>query len=108
MLGTNKRDGIHPDTERDCHYYYQCVGQNKLREAKCAGDNKFSTYTGRCGPASNAPMPCGTYVPGNFATKSTIMYILSRMKYNLFVDFLGHHTIHILSIMMILVVVFYV
>lgn len=36
-----------------------------MREAKCAGDQKFSSYTGRCGPASNAPMPCGTFVPGN-------------------------------------------
>ncbi|CAF1617652.1 unnamed protein product [Adineta ricciae] len=85
----NKRDGIYPDTERDCHYYYQCVEQNKLREAKCAGDNKFSSYTGRCGPVSTVPMPCGRYVPGNFATKS-------------------HQTIHILSIMMILFVIFYV
>jgi len=66
----NKRDGIHPDTERDCHYYYQCIGQNKMREAKCSGDQKFSSYTGRCGPASNAPMPCGSYVPGSSAAKN--------------------------------------
>jgi len=37
----NKRDGIHPDTERDCHFYYQCLGQNKMREAKCSGDQKI-------------------------------------------------------------------
>ncbi|UJR37385.1 hypothetical protein I4U23_030091 [Adineta vaga] len=84
---TNKRDGIHPDTERDCHYYFQCYQQNKLREAKCAGDLKFNSYTGRCGPASNAPMPCGSYVPENFATKmisivsfpSTESRILSKL-----------------------------
>jgi len=61
----NKRDGIHPDTERDCRFYYQCVGQNKMREAKCPGDQKFSSYTGKCGPASSAPIPCGTYIPGS-------------------------------------------
>ncbi|CAF1149816.1 unnamed protein product [Rotaria sordida] len=61
----NKRDGIHPDTERDCHFYYQCVAQNKMREAKCPGDQKFSSYTGKCGPGNNAPMPCGTYIPGS-------------------------------------------
>ncbi|CAF1197373.1 unnamed protein product [Adineta ricciae] len=61
----NKRDGIHPDTERGCHYYYQCASHNKLREAKCPGDEKFSSYTSRCGPASSAPVPCGTYVLGS-------------------------------------------
>jgi hypothetical protein len=66
-IGISKRDGIHPDTERDCHFYYQCVAQNKMREAKCPGDQKFSSYTGRCGPASNAPMPCGSYVSGTAA-----------------------------------------
>ncbi|CAF1245111.1 unnamed protein product [Rotaria sordida] len=66
----NKRDGIHPDTERDCHFYYQCVSQNKMREAKCPSDQKFSSYTGRCGPASNAPMPCGSFVPGSAAIKN--------------------------------------
>ena len=64
-IGVNKRDGIHADTERNCHYYYQCVAQNKMREAKCPGDQKFSSYTSRCGPASGAPMPCGTYVLGS-------------------------------------------
>lgn len=71
QIGINKRDGIHPDTERDCHYYYQCLGQNKMREAKCAGDQKFSTLTGRCGPPGNAPIPCGSFIPGNAATTST-------------------------------------
>lgn len=66
----NKRDGVHPDTERDCHYYYQCTGQNKVREAKCLGDQKFSSFTGRCGPANSAPVPCGTFIPGNTAIKS--------------------------------------
>jgi hypothetical protein len=68
-LGINKRDGIHPDTERDCRVYYQCVSQNKMKEAKCPGDQKFSSYTGRCGPASSAPMPCGSYIPGNAPTQ---------------------------------------
>ncbi|CAF3908763.1 unnamed protein product [Rotaria sp. Silwood2] len=70
----NKRDGIHPDTERDCHFYYQCVSQNKMREAKCPGDQKFSSYTGRCGPAGNAPIPCGTFVPGNTAMKMILNF----------------------------------
>ncbi|CAF4124563.1 unnamed protein product [Rotaria socialis] len=63
----SKRDGIHPDVERDCHYYYQCVSKNKMREAKCPGDQKFSSFTGKCGSASSAPMPCGTYIPGSAA-----------------------------------------
>jgi hypothetical protein len=68
LLGVNKRDGIHPDIERDCQYYYQCVAQKKLREAKCPNDQKFSGYTGKCGLASSAPAPCGTYVLGNAPT----------------------------------------
>jgi hypothetical protein len=74
-IGINKRDGIHPDTERDCHYYYQCIGQTKMREARCSGDQKFSSYTGRCGPAGNAPIPCGTFIPGSTATKSMIFFL---------------------------------
>ncbi|CAF4953868.1 unnamed protein product, partial [Rotaria sp. Silwood1] len=70
----NKRDGIHPDVERDCHFYYQCVSQNKMREAKCPNDQKFSSYTGRCGPVSNAPMPCGSFVPGSTATKMNLNF----------------------------------
>lgn len=65
ILGVGKRDGIHPDTERDCRFYYQCVGQNKMREAKCPADQKFSSYIGKCASASYAPMPCGTYIPGS-------------------------------------------
>ncbi|CAF2081058.1 unnamed protein product [Rotaria magnacalcarata] len=65
----SKRDGIHPDPERDCHFYYQCFGQNKMREARCPGDQKFSSYTGRCGPANAAPIPCGSFIPGNAAAK---------------------------------------
>lgn len=72
MIGINKRDGTHPDTERDCHYYYHCTGQNKVREAKCAGDQKFSSYINRCGPAASAPPPCGTFIPGNTAFKSSL------------------------------------
>ncbi|CAF3393788.1 unnamed protein product [Rotaria socialis] len=66
----NKRDGIHPDPERDCHFYYQCLAQNKMREARCPGDQKFSSYTGRCGPASAAPIPCGSFIPGSAAAKN--------------------------------------
>jgi hypothetical protein len=40
-----------------------------MREAKCSGDQKFSSYTGKCGPASNVPMPCGTYIPGTAVTQ---------------------------------------
>ena len=36
-----------------------------MREAKCPGDLKFSSYTNQCGPASSAPIPCGTYIPGS-------------------------------------------
>lgn len=72
ILGINKRDGIHPDTERDCQFYYQCVAQNKMREAKCPADQKFSSYTGKCGPANSAPAPCGTYVPGRATMSSKL------------------------------------
>ena len=72
-LGVSKRDGIHPDTERDCHFYYQCVAQNKMREAKCPGDQKFSSYTGKCGAATSAPMPCGTYIMGSASTTSMFL-----------------------------------
>ncbi|UJR08864.1 hypothetical protein I4U23_013119 [Adineta vaga] len=65
-----KRDGIHADTERGCHYYYTCISQNKMRETKCLGDQMYSSYTTKCGPASSAPMPCGTYVLGS----ATIQY----------------------------------
>jgi hypothetical protein len=36
-----------------------------MREAKCPGDQKFNTYKGKCGPASDAPIPCGTYILGS-------------------------------------------
>ena len=76
-LGVGKRDGIHPDTERDCHFYYQCVAQNKMREAKCPGDQKFSSYSARCGPSAHAPMPCGSYVPGNTAISTSRFSLFS-------------------------------
>jgi hypothetical protein len=41
-----------------------------MREAKCPGDQKFNSYIGKCGPAGNAPIPCGSYVPGSSATRS--------------------------------------
>ncbi|CAF4384796.1 unnamed protein product, partial [Adineta steineri] len=65
-----KRDGVYPDIERDCHFYFQCTTQKKMREAKCADDQKFSTYTTKCGPAGNAPHPCGSFIAGNSATKN--------------------------------------
>ncbi|CAF1042460.1 unnamed protein product [Adineta steineri] len=68
-VGIGKRDGIYPDIERDCHFYFQCVTQKKTREAKCADDQKFSSYTTKCGPTGNAPAPCGSFIAGNSATK---------------------------------------
>lgn len=41
-----------------------------MREAKCPADQKFSSYTGKCGPSSSAPAPCGTYVPGGASISS--------------------------------------
>jgi hypothetical protein len=44
-----------------------------MREAKCPHDQKFSSYTGICGPANNAPLPCGTYMLGS-ATIQCMFY----------------------------------
>jgi hypothetical protein len=49
-----------------------------MREAKCPGDQKFSSYTSKCGPANNAPMPCGTYLPG-IATIQC-MFLFNKIK----------------------------
>jgi len=41
-----------------------------MGEAKCPGDQKFNTHTGKCGLAINAPIPCGSFVPGSTAITS--------------------------------------
>lgn len=85
-LGINRRDGMHTDTERDCRFYYRCIRQTKMNEAKCPDDQKFSSYTGKCGPASSAPIPCGTYIPGSatIPCKFRFFFIDSLNKQNLF------------------------
>lgn len=40
-----------------------------MREFRCSGDQKFNSYTGRCGPASSAPLPCGSYIVGSASTQ---------------------------------------
>jgi hypothetical protein len=52
-----------------------------MREAKCSGDQKFSTYTGRCGPPNTAPIPCGSYIPGSTATKSMKFYFVYSTEF---------------------------
>ncbi len=77
----NKRDGVHPDTERDCRFYYQCVSQNKMREAKCPGDQKFSSLIGKCGSPNNVPLPCGAYIPGSATIQCMFKFKISLTKY---------------------------
>jgi hypothetical protein len=76
-----------------------------MREAKCPGDQKFGSYTGRCGPASSAPMPCGSYTPGNTATKSMTFVQFSFLYFSA----LDHRNIGIfiqICLTMILFVIF--
>ncbi|CAF1188528.1 unnamed protein product [Adineta steineri] len=80
----NRRDGIHPDTERNCSFYYQCVAKIKVREAKCPDDLKFNSLTTKCGPASAVPMPCGTYILGSAS-------ILCMFKFSLYIENSLHH-----------------
>lgn len=59
--GASKRDGIYPDIERACRIFYQCVSQQKVREATCPSSLKFNSLTGRCDTSANIMAPCGTY-----------------------------------------------
>jgi hypothetical protein len=66
-LGASKRDGIYPDLERMCRVFYQCISQQKVREANCPGALKFNSLTGRCDNPANIMSPCGTYSASSLA-----------------------------------------
>lgn len=59
--GSSKRDGIYPDIERGCKIFYQCINQQKVREASCPSTFKFNSLSGRCDNPVNIVPPCGTY-----------------------------------------------
>jgi hypothetical protein len=61
--GLTKRDGIYPDIERGCQVFYQCIKQEKVREASCPVPLKFNAITGRCDNPLNILAPCGSYNP---------------------------------------------
>ncbi len=53
--------------ERNCKVFYQCLNQQKVREANCPNQLKFNSLTGRCDNPNNIISPCGTY-----STSSTV------------------------------------
>jgi hypothetical protein len=61
IKGQHKRDGIYADIERACKVFYQCINQNKIREAKCPNNLKFNSFIGRCDNPQKIVAPCGTY-----------------------------------------------
>ncbi|CAF0748124.1 unnamed protein product [Didymodactylos carnosus] len=66
---SGRRDGIFPDTERECRVFFQCVGQVKTREASCHNNQKFNIYTNKCDQPQNVPSPCGNYLPGHASSR---------------------------------------
>jgi hypothetical protein len=83
----SKRDGIYPDLERSCRVFYQCINQQKVREANCPNSLRFNSITGRCDISSNILAPCGTYSTSK-ASRQTSMnliysfYSVSLINYN--------------------------
>lgn len=65
IKGASKRDGIYPDLERSCRVFFQCVNQQKTREATCPNQLKFNSLSGRCDQPANILAPCGTYTTGS-------------------------------------------
>jgi len=68
----SKRDGIYPDLERQCQVFYQCIKQEKVREASCPVPLKFNSVTGRCDNPVNILSPCGSYNP-RFNSASSLL-----------------------------------
>lgn len=64
-----KRDGIYPDMERNCRVFYQCINQQKIREATCPNNLKFNGITGRCDNPNNIIAPCGSHNTTSSAIK---------------------------------------
>jgi hypothetical protein len=69
---TGKRDGIYPDLERSCRVFYQCINQNKIREATCPNNLRFNSINGKCDSPINIIAPCGTYGMQSSATISSL------------------------------------
>ncbi|CAF1040148.1 unnamed protein product, partial [Didymodactylos carnosus] len=74
-----RRDGIFPDTERECRVFFQCVGQVKAREASCHNNQKFNIYTNKCDQPQNVPPPCGNYLPGHASLQSKSSTIIKML-----------------------------
>ena len=62
--------------ERNCKVFYQCLNQQKVREANCPNQLKFNSLTGRCDSPNNIIAPCGTYG----ATSSANIYTSTSNK----------------------------
>lgn len=83
-LGQGKRDGIYPDIERTCKVFYQCINQQKVREANCPSTFKFNSLSGRCDNPANIAPPCGTYGVSNAISLTSNNYGNIFVKLNLY------------------------
>lgn len=87
--GSGRRDGIYPDIERTCKVFYQCINQQKVREANCPNAFKFNSATGRCDNPANIVPPCGTYGASS-GTRITAIGIFNVFLLLHFSSFLNH------------------
>lgn len=75
-LCASKRDGIYPDLERACKVFYQCLNQQKSREASCPPTLKFNSVSSRCDNPVKIVAPCGTFASNSGLPCQTAGFLL--------------------------------
>ena len=68
--------------ERNCRVFFQCINQQKIREATCPNNLKFNGVTGRCDNPNNIIAPCGSHSTTSSAFNTCPRKILELKSYS--------------------------